>query len=237
YPYYYYPKPYTRNHYDYMTKSDGQRQRYDTQDSYTDQPEKIAGQKTRKAVEQAQKAAKEAQKSAQEAKKAAGQAKTAVEYVKVNRYLQDIANAFSNEDYDGAVRKATEGLRAESQNLVLPFVYSQALFAVKQYSNAAGVLRKVLTKVDVEEQGVFYSLGFYRDKTVLNRQIEMLSEAVSADSDNAGLQLVLGYQLLGVGKYDQALEALKVARQDYVNKEAAEVLIQVLEKARQQSDE
>jgi hypothetical protein len=28
-----------------------------------------------------------------------------------------------------------------------------------------------------------------------------------------------------------------VARQDYVNKEAAEVLIQVLEKARQQSDE
>ena len=63
----------------------------------------------------------------------------------------------------------------------------------------------------------------------------MLSEAVRADSDNAGLQLVLGYQLLGVGKYDQALEALKVARKDYVNKEAAEVLMQVLEKARQQS--
>jgi thioredoxin-like negative regulator of GroEL len=220
-----------------MTKSDRQRFGYDVQDSYKDQSEKIAGQKTRKAVKQAQKAAKEAQKSAQEAKQAAGQAKTAVEYVKVNRYLQDIANAFSNEDYDGAVRRATEGLRIEPKNVVLPFVYSQALFARKQYSNAAGVLRKVLMKVDVEQQGVFYSLGFYRDKTVLDRQIEMLSEAVRADSDNAGFQLVLGYQLLGVGKYDQALEALKVARKDYVNKEAAEVLMQILKKTRQQSDQ
>ncbi|MBW8040799.1 MAG: hypothetical protein FVQ85_12455 [Planctomycetes bacterium] len=220
-----------------MTKSDRQRPGYNTQDSYTDQPEKIAGQKTRKAVEQARKAAKEAQRSAREAKEAAGQAKAAVEHVKVDRYLQDIANAFSNQDYDGAVHKATEALSAEPQNMVLPFVYSQALFARQQYSKAAGVLRKVMAKVDVEQQGVFYSLGFYPDKTVLNRQIEILTEAVSADSDNASLQLVLGYQLLGVGKYDQALEALKVARKDYVNKEAAEVLMQVLEKARQQSDQ
>ena len=94
YRYYSYPKPYTRDDYDYVTRSDRQRPGYDTQDSYTDQPEEIAGQKTRKALEQAQKAAKEAQKSAREAKEAAGQAKTAVEYVKVDRYLQDIANAF-----------------------------------------------------------------------------------------------------------------------------------------------
>ncbi|MHC4501209.1 MAG: tetratricopeptide repeat protein, partial [Planctomycetota bacterium] len=121
---------------------------------------------------------------------------------------------------------------AEPDDPLLPFVYSQSLFADQRYSKAASVLREALRKVDIDEQGVFYSHGFYTDQAVLTEQIEKLSKAVETDYSNADLNLVLGYQLLGTGTYDRALRALRQAQRDYVNKEAATALIEVLEKAR-----
>jgi tetratricopeptide (TPR) repeat protein len=115
--------------------------------------------------------------------------------------------------------------------VVPAFVYSQALFADQRYTQAAGALREAVRKVDVEKQGLFYSHGFYSDKDVLTEQIEKLSKAVEDDHSSADLNLVLGYQLLGTGEYDRALQALRRAQRDYVNNEAATVLIGVLEKA------
>ncbi|MHC4191408.1 MAG: tetratricopeptide repeat protein [Planctomycetota bacterium] len=149
-----------------------------------------------------------------------------------NLHLDNIAQAFAAGDYAKAVLRASEALNAEPDDPVLPFVYAQSLFANQQYSEAAGVLREALRKVDIEKNGVYYSAGFYPDQAVLTEQIKKLTEAVKADSYNADLQLLLGYQFLGVGRYDEVLKALQTAEPDYVNKEAAGILMQVLEKAR-----
>ncbi|MHC4060339.1 MAG: tetratricopeptide repeat protein, partial [Planctomycetota bacterium] len=162
----------------------------------------------------------------------ADQPRRSTEYVKVDQHLKDIADAFAAGRYAKAARLSREALNAEPDDPLLPFVYSQTLFAEQRYGKAAGVLREAVRKVDIDEQGVFYAHGFYADHTVLTEQIEKLSKAVEADYSNADLNLVLGYQLLGTGAYDRALQALRQAQRDYVNKEAATVLVEVLEKAR-----
>jgi uncharacterized protein HemY len=209
--YYYYDKPSSGPYYDSPPDSNGQSQDYRSPAPYTDPQGKTAQGEPPEVAEQGEED---------------------VEYVELNEYLQDIADAFAARDYDKAVQRAGDGLSAEPDNPVLPFIHSQALFAGGNYSDAAGVLRRALTKLDPENREVFYPAGFYRDEAVLEKQIARLSEAVGAVPSRADLQLLLGYQLLGVGRYDEALKALETARLNYVNEEAAEVLIEVLEQAR-----
>ena len=152
--------------------------------------------------------------------------------VQLDEQLQDIADAFADCNYTEAARRAGEALNADPDNQVLPFLYSQSLFADQEYGAAASVLRQALTHVDVEEDGVYYSTGFYPDRERLEQQIQDLIETAKAEPSNADLQLVLGYQLLGVGRFEGALEALQTAERDYVNRRAATVLIDVLEKGR-----
>ena len=116
--------------------------------------------------------------------------------------------------------------------LNLPFVYAQALFAAGRYSQSADVLREALTNLDTDKQQVYYPLGFYRDLAVLNDQIAGLAEEAAAKPADAELQLLLGYQLFGVARYEEALEAPHKAEPSYVNKEAATVLIELLDKSR-----
>jgi len=115
-------------------------------------------------------------------------------------------------------------------DMVLPFAYSQALFASGRYSEAAEVLRGVLANVTPEKEGVFYPRGLYTDDDILFEQIERLSQQAELYSFDADLQILLGYQLLGIGEIDKAIEPLQQANQDLENAAAAKILLDLLEK-------
>jgi tetratricopeptide (TPR) repeat protein len=122
-------------------------------------------------------------------------------------------------------------------DMVLPFAYSQALFAKEQYSQAVEVLRAALTKVPSEEEEVFYPRGLYPDETTLFEQIDRLAEKAELYSFDADLQLLLGYQLLGIGEIDEALEPLLRASKDMENENAAATLLKLLEKIKAENSE
>ena len=111
---------------------------------------------------------------------------------------------------------------------ILEFVYSQALFANGRYDKSADVLREALRKVDDRTQKVIFGLELYPDSLALHDKIELLSKASQADPYDADLQLLLGYQLAVMGRYDQSKEALVKAKGDYINNPAAAMLEKVL---------
>lgn len=147
----------------------------------------------------------------------------------INERLSTIAAAFVAGDYDHAAGLAVEAIGEEGDNAVLFFVYSQCLFAQGNYESAAEILRNALNIADIEEQGMFYPMGFYPDEKVLSEQIAKLSDTAEADPFDADLQLLLGYQLLGIGQYDMAAEALEAAEMDNSNENSASLLRIVLE--------
>jgi len=117
-------------------------------------------------------------------------------------------------------------------DMILPFAYSQSLFASGQYGEAAEVLRVALSKVTPEKEGVFYPRGLYNDDETLFKQIEELSAKAGLYSFDADLQLLLGYHLLGVGELDEAVEPLRMAALDLENAPSASILLGLLEKIR-----
>lgn len=225
----YYVSPYSQYYYDYRYESPPDvpdEPKYDPNDPYRDVREKIERQETRELAEQAKAAA-------QQAKQTAEQAKRDVQYIKANQYLDNVADAFAQGNYAKAADHAARGLPAEPENAVLPFVYSQSLFANAQYRTAADVLREALRMTHIiDEHGVYYSAGFYPDEDTLPQQIDRLSEAAQAEPNRADLKLLLGYQLMGMGALDEALGPLQKIQYDYVNGQAAKMLIEVLEKSR-----
>jgi tetratricopeptide (TPR) repeat protein len=114
--------------------------------------------------------------------------------------------------------------------MILPFAYAQALLASQQYSKAAEVLRGALEKVSPEKEGVFFPRGLYPDEESLLKHIDRLAERAAQFSFDADLQLLLGYQLLGIGRHDEAVEPLMNAGKDLKNAKAAGVLMELLEK-------
>jgi hypothetical protein len=71
----------------------------------------------------------------------------------------------------------------------------------------------------------------------LSGQIDLLSEVAELYTSDADLQLLLGYQLLGIGEIDEALEPLQQASLDLNNKDAAEILLDLLERIRTEDAE
>ena len=147
-------------------------------------------------------------------------------------YFEDAVKAFEAGDYDAAAGMFARAGELAPDDMVLPFAYSQALFANEKYSEAAEVLRAVLAQVSPEKEGVFYPRGLYADDAVLFEQIDRLTERARLYSSDADLQLLLGYQLLGVGEIDKAVEPLRQASLDTANSESAAVLLELLEKIR-----
>ena len=121
--------------------------------------------------------------------------------------------------------------------MVLPFAYAQALFANEKYVEAAEVLRAALAKVSPEKEGVFYPRGLYAEDDILLEQIDQLAEKADLYSFDSDLQLLLGYQLLGIGEIDKAVEPLQQASRDLENTASATVLLDLLEKIRTQKSE
>jgi thioredoxin-like negative regulator of GroEL len=140
--------------------------------------------------------------------------------------------AFDAGDYTTATAKFQNAMQSAPEDIVMPFAYVQALFANGQYQKAAEALRDALLKSSPQQEGVFYPRGLYTDESLLDKQIEQLSEEVDKDPINVRMRLLLGYQLLGTGKLDDAAGHLENARLNSYTNLAATLLIDVLEKNR-----
>ena len=138
--------------------------------------------------------------------------------------------SFEAGQFAGASQAFAQAMTLAPDDMILPFAYSQALFANNQYSESAEVLRAALEEVSPEEQGVFYPRGLYADDDALFSQIEALLDKVETYGFDADLQLLLGYHLLGVGEIDYARAPLEQAAGDLQNAKAAKVLLDLLDK-------
>ena len=147
-------------------------------------------------------------------------------------YFEKGVEAFEAGDYHAAADSFAEASRLEPDDMVLPFAYSQALLATEQYTKAADILRIALLKTPADSQAVFYPRGLYDSEDILSEQIERLGTKANEDISNSNLQLLLGYQLLGLGRLDEAGEPLRQARLEPVNTGAADILLELLLKIR-----
>jgi tetratricopeptide (TPR) repeat protein len=150
-----------------------------------------------------------------------------------DRSFDQAVQAFTSGDYNSAANKFYEAQVLAPNDIVLPYAYVQALFAEGQYKLAGRVLRGALMKQSPDKEGVFYPRGLYSDQNVLQQQIDKLNRMVILNEPDADSQLLLGYQLLGTGKYDEAAQHLQTAAKDSNNKEAATLLLDLLEKLKQ----
>ena len=145
-------------------------------------------------------------------------------------YFEEAVNAFGEGKYQTAALKFARAMELSPDDQILPYAYSQALIATEQYPEAARVLREALAKVSPDKEGVFYPRGLYSDKETLLEQIDRLAQKAETFSYDADLQLLLGYQLLGIGDVDQAIEPLTHASEDLANADAANDLLELAEK-------
>jgi len=159
-------------------------------------------------------------------------AKEAAREAKLRRHISEIAKAFVAGDYSRAASCAMQALSEFPDDSVLPFIYAQALTAEADYVKAAAVIREAVHRSEPQQLTIFPVAELYPDQDILLEQIEKLSNAATAAPSSADLQLLLGYELMIEGQFDQALDALEKARNDYVNGRTAEVLCELCEKYR-----
>jgi tetratricopeptide (TPR) repeat protein len=151
---------------------------------------------------------------------------------KADEYFDEAVKAFEINCFNLAADKFAEAMKLAPDDMILPFAYSQSLLALERYTEAADVLRTALVKVTPDKEGVFYPRGLYADEDVLTNQIELLSEKAKLYPYDADLQLLLGYQMLGLGELDEAEGPLTIASQDTRNAPAADVLLNLLAEMR-----
>jgi thioredoxin-like negative regulator of GroEL len=152
-------------------------------------------------------------------------------------YFDEAVKAFEDENYGIAINKFAKAMELAPDDMILPFAYCQALLAAERYSEAAQVLRTSLKKVDPEKEGVFFPRGLYQKEEILLEQLDRLAVKAEVYSFDADLQLLLGYQLLGIGELDKAVTPLINASMDLNNNEAAAVLIKLLEEIKTTEEE
>ncbi|MBN2182008.1 MAG: tetratricopeptide repeat protein [Sedimentisphaerales bacterium] len=154
-----------------------------------------------------------------------------------DRLFSQAVNAFENEDYNTAATRFNEAMEFSPDDIVLPFAYVQALFADGQYELAAQNLREALKKSPPDKEGVFYPRGLYPDESILQQQIDTLKRTIILINHSAEMELLLGYQMLGTGKLDEAAGHLEIAASDDKNNEAATLLIKLLEKLKKADEQ
>jgi thioredoxin-like negative regulator of GroEL len=149
---------------------------------------------------------------------------------RADKFFEDGIKAFEAGNYHKAVYYFRSAVRVEADDIVLPFAYAQALFAGRQYEEAAKVLREEIVKLSEEDKGVFYPRGLYPNDESLFGQIERLAARLARYPDNEELRFLLGYQYLGTGRYEQAIEQLRRLNSQSKNSAAATVLLELIEK-------
>ncbi len=158
------------------------------------------------------------------------------ERTQADSYFEEAVKAFEAGSYAAAADKFGAAMELAPEDIVMPFAYVQALFAQGEYKKAAGALREVMAKTSPEKEGVFYPRGLYPVDDALQKQIKQLGEKAASNPLDADLQLLLGYQLLGVGSLDEAVKPLASARLDYNNHQAATRLLSLLEKLKEANE-
>jgi tetratricopeptide (TPR) repeat protein len=148
----------------------------------------------------------------------------------VDVYFEEAVKAFEEGKYHTASTKFARAMELAPDDQILPFAYSQTLIALEKYPEAATILREAIAQIPPEEEGVFYPRGLYPDEDTLLDQIDRLSEKAEIYNYDADLKLLLGYQLLGIGEVDRAIEPLIHAGEDLLNAKAAGVLLKLAEK-------
>jgi len=154
-----------------------------------------------------------------------------------DRLFDQAVKAFESGDYNTAATKFYEAQVLSPNDIVLPFAHSQALFADGQYKLAAQTLRGALMKSSPDKEGVFYPRGLYSNESVLEQQVEQLKRQIIINDRDAHSELLLGYQLLGIGRYDEAAGHLQIAALDSDNNKAATLLINLLEKLKEADEQ
>jgi len=144
--------------------------------------------------------------------------------------FEEGVKSFEAGQYAAAAAKFEEARRLSPNDMILPFAYAQALFADGKYDKAADVLRGALKSVTPEKEGVFFPRGLYANDDVLYGQIDKLLDKADQAEGDSDLQLLLGYQLVGVGETGHARDQLEEARQDPRNAESAAILLNLVEK-------
>ncbi len=154
-----------------------------------------------------------------------------------DRLFEEAVKAFEIGDYEVAVENFAEAIELAPDDIVMPFAYVQALFAQEQYSKAAGALREALAELKSGEADVFFPRGLYSEDDTLFEQIEQLAGTAEVYSFDSDLQLLLGYQLFGIGEFEEAIEPLEQAGLEPYNAEAATILLELLEKVKNENIE
>jgi len=155
----------------------------------------------------------------------------AAEQAKVSEQLDQIREPFRNGDYARALQRAEQAVNAEPGNAIFGFAYTQALVANGAYDRAADVLRQALNTVNMQTQGVLFGADLYPTPAALQERVADLERTARDRPGDTNLRLLLGYELIAAGRYDDAVEALNGAR-DYVNLDAAKLLDKVLAQIR-----
>ena len=143
-------------------------------------------------------------------------------------YMEYIAEPFAAGDYVQAATRAKEALRFDPESSALGFVYSQILLSNGLYSQSASVLRDAILKMIHTDQPIYYPIDFYPDIRVLHDQVDALSAMAKAQPRNTDLQLILGYQYWGLGRTDLAIPTLNNAKQEQINTQPANILINII---------
>ncbi|MHC4539608.1 MAG: hypothetical protein ACYS74_07480, partial [Planctomycetota bacterium] len=141
-----------------------------------------------------------------------------------DRYFDQAVKAFEAGDYATAATKFHNAQALARDDIVVPFARVQALFADGDYGQAVEVLRRALVISSPEKEGVFYPRGLYSDQAVLEQQVQRLAEQVESNPLDADMRLLLGYQLLGMGKLDESASHLQNARLNGRNSQATTIL-------------
>jgi predicted Zn-dependent protease len=147
-----------------------------------------------------------------------------------DQYFDEAVRAFEINAFYLAAEKFAEAMKLAPNDMILPFAYAQTLLAVENYTRSAEVLRAALIKVTPDKEGVFYPRGLYENEDILTDQIKILKDKAKLYPLDADLQLILGYQMLGLGELDEAGVHLNLASGDIRNAPAANVLLNLLAK-------
>ena len=138
--------------------------------------------------------------------------------------------SFEQGSFTEAEEKFAKAMALAPNDLILPFAYAQTLFAQGKYTQTVEILRLALQKSSPDKQGVYFPRGLYLDENTLMDQIDRLADQTKNQPDDSNLQLLLGYQWLGIGETDKSLELLNKAAVDPTNSAAAGTLLDLAEK-------
>lgn len=136
--------------------------------------------------------------------------------------------SFEKNQYARAAEHFREAMKWERDDVVLPFAYVQALFADGRYAVAADQLRLALKDLSGDELSLYFPRGLYESDDKLFKHIDALAIDIERRPFDSSLRLLMGYQLLGVDRRDEARGYLEQAKESYRNKAAAEKFLTIL---------